>query len=624
MQGILGPWVLPCLETSEREFFVRSAPELVDDAGGSYADREEAWTIEVEGSAFKFPVLAKFGIAMGVLTLAIISMIALLPMALPASVTISKAEQLISEIVGIDVTIKGKHTFRILPTLRLQAENIVQTNQNGNYTLNLPYLEIEMSALGALSGSVDLNRVMLRKPSLHIARTSTKPGTAEKVPEIDRAWGWWRDMSIEELQVENGDFTLEDSLTGKVHKLEHFSIKNVNAGKGEPDDGLMLDGQGELNGKDIKLHVSASNPQLLVSGNRWPFSIAFNSELLTGAFKGSMAMRERVVSEGELTLSGSDVVALNAWIGPFLPARVSAPMSLKAMLDMAGDDLNISRVKLSFGATALEGTLRVTGIKSGVAQISGSLDADTIDLGLAQAEQAVTLASMPLSLPGMPSGSIEVSWKNALWRQYQFGRGSATIERPPSTQRIQITLAESEIYGGIMRGSFALDVSEGMRAMSIEGRTVGAQIGMLLGAGEVQLKPALSGRSTSEISLFSVGGTPQELMQALTGRIEIIVQDGDLSIAELVKGLVPEAGTVLPFKTLNGTFNIAQGVADFEDLILLDGKLSLVGQGRIDLANWTIDLDVGRLGSEGDAQMFKKYHVSGPASDMKVKPINGS
>ena len=49
------------------------------------------------------------------------------------------------------------------------------------------------------------------------------------------------------------------------------------------------------------------------------------------------------------------------------------------------------------------------------------------------------------------------------------------------------------------------------------------------------------------------------------------------------------------------------------------GKVSLVAKGHIDLTDWAVDLDVGRLGMKGDARTLKKYRITGPASHIKVE-----
>ena len=80
-----------------------------------------------------------------------------------------------------------------------------------------------------------------------------------------------------------------------------------------------------------------SNLQLLVTGNRWPVSVSLNSQYLNGLFKGSLALRERMVGDGKLELNSDEALALNTWIGPFLPARSHTPVALSASVSMAGD-----------------------------------------------------------------------------------------------------------------------------------------------------------------------------------------------------------------------------------------------------------------------------------------------
>jgi AsmA protein len=605
------------------EFDVRNTPELVDDSDSGTSVDEENWTVEVEGSPSRFPLLAKFGIALGMLVMLFIATLALGPIILPASISAPYAERFISQLVGMEIRIKGDHSFRILPSLRLQAMNVVSAGDGDAFNLSLPYLEIEASALGALSGSADIERIVLRDPALNIVTSHEMPADKSLAPEIDHAWGWWRDMSLQELKIDNAAFSISGRETRSL-KLEKFNVINAEPGKGQVEDGLVLNGTGVLNGQDIKLSVSTSDPQLLVSGNRWPFNLSFMSALLQGTVNGSMAMRERMVGEGELVFTGSDVEALNDWIGPFLPARGKGALSLKANVELAADVIDVRRMELAFGATSLSGNVTVRDVTSGAPVADGQLDAQTLDMGLVPFGDAMAVAEMPLMISGMPSGKIEVSWQRALWRNIELGIGKATIERPQGTHRLQVMLQDSTVYGGSMRGSFTLDASEGMRALAVEARAVGVDIGPMLTAASKAEVPVLSGKSTLELNLFSVGGTLHELMEALTGKAEVVAQDGELTIAELVGGLVPEAGNVLPFKSLNASFSIAQGIASSEDLLLRSGKMSLVGKGRVDLANWTIDLNVGRLGSEGDAKSLKRYRVSGPAGEMRVEPINGS
>ncbi|MBO6520503.1 MAG: hypothetical protein JJ900_08845 [Rhodospirillales bacterium] len=604
---------------------MRKTPELVDDADDSAVAEEEAWTVEVEGSPYRFPLLAKFGIALAALVLLALSAVALAPMVIPASMTVAYAESIIGRVAGVEVAINGDHSFAILPSLRLEAENVVSADPDGPVSLKLPHLELEAGTFGALAGSVDLKRILLRAPHVRIETGhDVMPAERDATPEIDRAWGWWRDMTVQDLKIENASFVLADGRSGRMLKLERFALSNAASENADAGDGLLLNGTGLLNGQEVTLSATTSDPQLLVSGNRWPFEIVLNSQLLNGSFKGSMAVRERTVGDGEIVLAGGNAAALNAWVGPLLPARGDSPVSLNASVDLAGDTIDIRRMDLKFGHTSLTGAVKIAGVTSGAPHMTGRFEAATLDLGSTQADDVMSLMEAPLMIPGMPSGRIEVTWRDAMWRSVAFGPGDALIEREPGTRRLAVSLEDTIVHGGSIRGKLTLDASEGMRALNIEGRAVGVDVGPVLGAGSDALNPPLSGQTNIEFNLFSVGSSTGELVAALTGEAEVVAQEGALRITELIQGLAPEAGNSLTFKSLNATFKVAQGIAASDDLLLRSGSLSLVGKGRIDLANWTIDLDIGRLGTNGDTRTLKRYRVSGPADEMRVEPVNGS
>lgn len=603
---------------------MRNTPELVDDPDETQAATDDSWTVEVEGIPDRFPWLAKLGIALGMLMLLFVSAIALAPMVLPASVTVSYAESLIGRVAGVDVSIKGDHAFSILPSLRLEAENVVSKDEQSAVTLALPHLELEAGTLGALAGSVDLQRVMLRDPNVRVEMHNTLAKSSGTAPKIDRAWGWWRDMTVKDLVFENATFVLSDRENGRAITLEQFNFSNAEPGQGQVQDGLVFKGKGLLNGEEITISATTSDPQLLVSGNRWPFQVALDTALLNGKFEGSMAVRERTVGEGKVTFESPDVAALNDWLGPVLPGRDGGRLSLTAHVDVAGDTMDVRRMELTFGETSLTANMMIDGATSGAPVLSGRVEASTLDLGTAPAGETMALMEAPLIIPGMPSGRVEFAWQRALWRGLELGAGDAVVARKPGTQRLSVSLEDTIVYGGTFRGTLTLDASEGMRALNVDGRAVGVDIGPVIRVGAVAADPLLSGQSNIALNLFSVGGSRHELLEALTGKAEVVTQDGSLAIAELVRGLAPEAGGSLRFKSLNATFRFAQGIAASDDLLLQSSDLSLVGKGRIDLANWTIDLDIGRLGTDGQSRTLKRYRVSGPANEMRVEPVNGS
>lgn len=596
---------------------MRNVTELVDDDAPRPQDEE--WTVEVEGSPYKFPSLTKFAIYLGAGLLLILVVIAMVPILAPSSMTIDWAEKLVGRVVGTPVRINGPHSFRLLPTLHLEANGIVQDMPAGEAPgFTLKRLEVDISSFGLLFGSVDVERLFVIEPSLTLgASPAGNAGTAEG-PDINQSWGFWRDMNLAAIMVQNANIRFAAPFGGADLELRHFDLGNVEAIAGESLDGVTVGGRGELNGEMVNLRASTSDLQLLVTGNRWPLSVTLKSAHLTASFDGSLAMRERLSGDGKVSVKSEDISALDAWVGPILPFRPGNRLSLSAKVDLIGDTLEVAQLQIKLGETVASGELRFSHAPGETTRVHGRLEAETFDFGGVSGASATTADDAPFMPFMMPDGKIEIAWRRALWRAYVLDAGSASIERVPGTQRVTMTVEECSAYGGKLRGSLILDASEGMRALQADGKAVGVEIGAVLGAGVKTVEAPLTGTGTIDVNLFSVGGTPRQLIKALNGQAEVAVFDGGLNMPSLVAGV----GGGRRFTVLNGTLRIAQGIAETDDLILRAEAISLIGKGNLDLADWNIDLNVGRLGTGTADGSLKRFRLSGPAEDIRVEAIN--
>lgn len=597
--------------------------ELVDDENDTPKRDDDTWTVEVEGTPSKFPWLAKLGMWLAAFCVLLIVLIAVTPMLAPSSMTIGLAENLISRIAGTEVRIAGDHQFRVFPSLELKASRIHQADAEAAATLKIESFEVEASALGALAGSVDIKNLVLREPKFQFTPASAGTNDASaSPPDIDRAWGWWRDMTIEKLVIENADIRIRSSEDGHQYALEKFNVSNEQGETSGPLDGIILNGSGVLNGKNVKLRLTTSDPQLLVQGNRWPIDIEVSSELLGGNFKGALAVRERVLGDGKLTLNSADLQALEKWLGPMMSTREPSALTLVGDIGFVDDNIDVKQIELSYGKSSIVGGLSMTGALSSAPTIKGVFSAEFVDFGASRAANAFAFADWPLDGARMPTGNLEISWQRARWQNYDTGRGKLTLERSPKSKRVTANLQDTELYGGTLRATMTLDISEGLRALHTQLKAVGVEMGAFLKSGQGDRTPFLSGRSSLDVNLFSVGGTSKELLEAMTGEGKLIAQSGVLASSDLLTGIFPDVGSSLPYQTMNASFNVSQGIASSEDFLLRAQGLSLVGKGRIDLANWALDMDVGRLGIDGDSKTLQRYRVSGSPSEMQIEAIN--
>lgn len=598
---------------------MRKVAELVDDDDAPPRPQDEDWTVVVDGSPNKFPSLTKFAVYFGSALVILLLVVAVAPILAPASMTIATAERLTGEIVGSAVRIKGAHSFRILPSLRLEANDIEQIPTPGRVpAFTMKRLEVDISAIGLPFGSIDLERVFLIEPRLTLGANDRDENAPVESPEINEAWGFWRDMSLAAIMVQNAEVRVAEPFGGSDLTLTHFDLRNVEPKAGEAVDGLTVTGSGELNGEKVDLRATASDLQLLVTGNRWPVSTTITSKHLSAMFDGSLAVRDRLSGDGKVAIKSDDAAALDAWIGQVLPFRPGNRLALNAKVDFIGDTLDATQLQIKLGETSVSGQLRFSRVAGETPRIQGSLQAETFDFGGVAGASVTTGSDAPFAPFLMPDGKIELSWQRALWRSYVLGAGRASIERMPGTQRVTMTVEDCVAYGGKLRGSLILDASEGMRALQADGKAVGVEIGAVLGAGAMTAQSPLSGTGTIDVNLFSVGGSPKQMIEALNGQADVTVFDGGLNMPTLVDGV----GGGRRFAALNGTLSIAQGIAETDDLIIRAENISLIGKGHVDLSNWNLDLTVGRLGTGTEGKSLKHFRLSGPAENIQVEAIN--
>lgn len=602
---------------------MKRTAELIDDDAQpdpSVGEMHDQWQGSPVASASKFPILAKFGVAVGALSVAAVAAIIVLPMIVPSSMTITRAEATIGEFLGLDIAITGEHSIRLFPSVRLVAGGIEASPEGSVASFKIENLEIEASALSLLSGSLDISALKVTNPSLRISPHGLAYGDAVTTAEVNRTWGWWRDFHMDTLTVTGGEAVIEASGMTDDIVIRDISLMNVPPAADEAADGIAIDGTANANGQNIALHIAASDPQLLVSGNRWPLTGVVTSSFMSLGFKGSLAMRERLVGNGNFQLDSSDITALNNWLGTRLPSRQSSVLSIATPFELNANTLEMKGLKISAGATRADGMIKVTGMASNDPLVDISINAEMLDFG----DQPTVLFVQAETMSSLPQirGTANVTWREAMWANHILGPGNATASRKPGSGALHVKLEKVLALDGVLRGEMTLDRSEGMRAMHFDGTAVGVSFEDLMTSSDTWGTPLVSGKASIDLSLFSVGGSDDQMFKALTGTARLQVQDGALGVPVLVQGLDSETDSAIDFSSLNGTFNIAQGIATSEDLLLRADGLSLVGKGSVDMADWTIELNIGQLKSGEGARSLKQYRLSGPVRAVEFEAIN--
>lgn len=602
---------------------MKRTPELTDDFGHDDVEMgltHDQWQGSPVVSAYKFPILARFGMAVGAFVITIMAAIVVLPMVLPTSMTVNQTETAISNFLGLDVTIEGDHSIRLFPSVRLVADNIVAMPAGRIEFFKIASLEIEASTLSLISGNLDISVLNIKNPSIRLIPDNSPSDNVGDATDVNRTWGGWRDFQIDTLSVSEGEAVIATSGMTNDIMITDITLMNVPPASDEAVDGIAIDGTANANGQTIALHIAASDPQLLVSGNRWPLTGIMTSGFMSLGFNGSLAMRESLVGNGNIQFGSNDVAGLNDWLGTRIPNRQSSVLSIISPFELTANTLEMKGIKISAGATKADGMIKVTGMASNEAVIDININAEMLDFG----EHPTALfvqAEMMSSLPQIP-GTAHINWREAQWAEHTVGPGNVVVSRAVGNSALNVKLEKVLALSGVLRGDMTLDRSEGMRAMHFDGTAVGVSFEDLIAPTDGISAPLVSGEASIDLRLFSVGGNTGEIFEALSGTARLQVQDGALGVPVLAQGLNADAEPVINFASLNGTFKIAQGIATIEDLLLRGDGLSLVGRGNVDMADWTIALDIGHLKSGEGERKLKQYRLSGPVRAVELEAIN--
>lgn len=571
-------------------------------------------------SPSRFPVLARFGLVLAGLVSFLILAVILVPMILPASMTVTKVQDLVGSLLDMELEIRGDHSVRLFPHVKLVAHDIIVQPKGNVAELTAAKVEITASTLSLISSSLDISELLIDQPSLRILPGAAGEDTSVSATDVNRTWGGWRDFQLRKLALSDGRLMLMASGMTDDIRITDIQLDTVSPDTGEALDGIAFDGTANANGESIALHIAASNPQLLVTGNRWPVSGIVTSNFMTLGFNGSMALRERLVGTGSIKVTSADVGALNGWIGTRIPHRPGDTLDVVTPFELSANSLDMQGVNITVGDTDATGMIRFTGLAGGEARLDITISAETIDFG-ATPISSILVEPQRTLFPQLP-GTMTLDWKSASWGELILGAGSVTAERDVGSNALRVSLNRVDALGGILRGEMTIDRSEGMRALHVDGKAVGVAFQDLFQRSDVWAPPLIAGDTAIDLKLFSVGGDADQLFQALSGNARLQVLNGTLGLPVLVDGLAENARDAIDFASLNGTFDIAQGIASSEDLLLRSSDISLVARGNIDLADWTVELDIGQLKSDDGERSLQHYRLFGPVQAVQFEAVN--
>jgi AsmA protein len=321
--------------------------------------------------------------------------------------------------------------------------------------------------------------------------------------------------------------------------------------------------------------------------------------------------------------------------------------SARAGFEVTSDRGRFNNIELNLDDSRITGTLTVDGFDNPAYLFALAIDQVNADRYLPPRadeveEGEMTAGDLELEVEAIRtlrlSGSLEVG--SLALANMQFQQVATRLD--VGNGRAQLSDARARLYGGEFNGSFGVDLTGTLPAMTLSGRASGLAMRPIITAltGDANL----SGTGGFELDLAGSGAKISDNVQTARGRLSFSLSDGAIEGFNLGRGLcvaynvlqrAPAPPSNLPretrFEVIQGSAEVRDGVAHMPDLLGRASFLDVNGSGRLVLTEQYLDYQLqarmtGPLGISNcetmDALIGESIplRLRGPVTDPEIAP----
>lgn len=301
------------------------------------------------------------------------------------------------------------------------------------------------------------------------------------------------------------------------------------------------------------------------------------------------------------------LAALNVELPPPSDGDVLRRASAKLTLNYRAEDIRFDPLRLQLDDTSLTGSAGLRGAEP--ARIEFDLAVDDIDLDRylpaeSSGDDAATAETEPLTVDTFRDIHADGVFRVASLQVSGLSASNVEVRVRGDGQGVRLHPLTADFYGGRYTGDITVNASGERPVLSMNESLAGVQALPILSdlqEGDGQLE----GIGSFNLQLRTDLSTPDTIMQALNGNLGFDFRDGairGINIAQRIR----QAKASLQGKTLaatdevqktdfsefQATAEIVNGVLRSDDLKLLSPLLRVLGDGRVNLAEQTLDYTV--------------------------------
>ncbi len=595
--------------------------------------------------------IRRLGIAAAALVAAGLAALVMLTLLIPADTVRDQVKSQIRAVTGLDPVLRGPVEVSLFPngTVKFDAVELGDSRA-GEPAMTVEQLVVRLRFFPLMIGRIEIADISLERPTItisfardgssnwsshvemlaHALRPSAEPGHDQ---------GSDRVASFSEIKIGDGKVVLRDDARGITETLSHveFSLAWPSIAKSFAATGRFV-----WHDEVVEGAFSLSDFVAALVGERSGLKARFSGTPLKFAFDGYISNRPTLRMEGTLAADGPSLREALRWTTHRVPPGGGfGRFSLKAQTNVAGSNVELSGVNVELDGNVGEGAL--TFVTDGRQTVQGTLAADGLDLTpYISAIRLLTSGDrswerVPITLDGLADADIDVRLSAARVTVGNAKLGRTAVVANLRDGRINVTVGESEAFGGIVKGSFSLAHAPEGAALKAQLQFTDVELDQCLG--ELFGIRRIEGKGNLGFAVESTGDSVFGLTQMLNGTASLNSRKGaiaglnvELLLRRLARSPLSSGNELRSGKTLYNLLTagvkIDHGIIKVDD-VRIEGpalRLSLAGSASIpqrdlDLTGTASLLATTASGAAEAATAFElPFMVRGPWDDPLLLP----
>jgi len=547
-------------------------------------------------------------------------------------------ETQIRTVTGLDLVVKGSIEVSVFPGSYVAFHAVgLKGDGMAEPALDVDVLTANLHLLPLLLRRFEIADVTMLRPHIRVIRQAD--GESNWSPFIDTIArtmkpGAENQVSFSEVRLQDGTLTYDDAAN---HVLETLGAIDLSLAWPSISRSFAATGQFDWRGERVDGSISANDFIAALSGERSGLKARISSAPLKLAFDGTVANRTSAMMEGTLSIDSPSLRNALRWTGQAPPGSGGfGRFALRARANVVGASIALTNVNVELDGNTAEGVM--TYANNGRQTLQATLAADALDFTpyistfRLLASGAHDWNRQLFDLNPLSTTDLDMRLSAARVTVGPSKLGRTAVGANLRAGALALSIGEAQIYGGIVRGSFAVGRTDAIA--DVKAQFQFTDVDLQACASELFGVTKLSGRGNLNVALAASGASPFGLAQSLDGTATLTGHDGAISgfnVEQLLKRLEHRplsgggnfrSGTT-PYDDLTIAVKFADGVATAED-VRLEGhgtRLTLTGTASVPTREYDLKGTASLTSGPNAAPSFDlPFVVQGPWDDPLIFP----